>query len=431
MPGKPLRVRARTRRADVELSEMSCIWSPATPHTASENQQTRRPSHSAARSPVLQLRMMLGTPEASRHLMRACTQCDVAEREHEGRSFAVAPGERRPDGTIRLDDWRTLLMTGRTGTVSAPVDPTWQQEQENEDAAQVSGAPLSGHAGGYAKLTAQQVSQLIMESYDACAVPDTFYQAHRCDRFATPLGRHSRVNCKAWWYSTTGQDWGRSCRDYRLSQIRQQLWTMSSVYTTRCGLRKPLEASRSSTDAVVTGASVSMMLRCVQCILRHCAPLHWTLAIRLLNRAYLLSHEHCANAPRNRRSSASHCSPLHTSPTYTRSVLFGSWIQLPSSPRHSGRPVSSGSTEHGAGGGGGEAARAKQPSGSKTDDRRPEHATLHSNRSSTAFHQAAGPPAERTPPGSRNIGVVRGTPLSAPCAVAIATSEPVPQWTNS
>ena len=102
---------------------------------------------------------MLGTPEASRHLMRACTQCDMAEREHEGRTFTMEAGERRPDGTIRLDDWKTLLMTGRTGTVPRPADPMWQPQEE--ETADVTGAPLSGHAGGYAKLTAAQVSKLM------------------------------------------------------------------------------------------------------------------------------------------------------------------------------------------------------------------------------------------------------------------------------
>jgi hypothetical protein len=214
----------------------------------------RRESHSAARSPVLQLRMMLGTPEASRHLMRACTQCDVAEREHEGRSFAVAPEERRPDGTIRLDDWRTLLMTGRTGTVSAPVDPTWQQQEKTDDAAQVSGAPLSGHAGGYAKLSAAQVSQIVVLR-DACALSDIFYQTHRCNRFLTSLGRYSGGNRKAWWYRGASENWGRLRRDYRLSQIRQQLWTMSGAYTTRRGLTLPLEASNSLTDSLVPGSA--------------------------------------------------------------------------------------------------------------------------------------------------------------------------------
>ena len=141
-----------------EVVRPGCIT--ATPHTASENKQPRRASHSAARSPVLQLRMMLGTPEASRHLMRACTQCDMAEREHEGRTFAMEAGERRPDGTIRLDDWKTLLMTGRTGTVPPPADPMWQP-QEDEETTRATGAPLSCHAGGFAKLTAAQVSKLM------------------------------------------------------------------------------------------------------------------------------------------------------------------------------------------------------------------------------------------------------------------------------
>ena len=90
--------------------------------------------------------------------MRACTRCDLAEREHEGRSFEMAAGERRPDGTIRLDDWRTLLMTGRTGALPAFPDSTFLGQEDIETAARVAGPPLSGHAGGYAKLTAAQVS---------------------------------------------------------------------------------------------------------------------------------------------------------------------------------------------------------------------------------------------------------------------------------
>lgn len=107
---------------------------------------------------------MLGTPEASRHLMRACTRCDLAEREHDGRSFEMTEDERRPDGTIRLDDWRTLLMTGRTGTVPAlaDIDTPSQPLSVDGDTALIVGAPLSGHAGGYAKLTSAQVSMLIV-----------------------------------------------------------------------------------------------------------------------------------------------------------------------------------------------------------------------------------------------------------------------------
>lgn len=56
----------------------------------------------------------------------------------------------------------TLMMlnvaTGRTGALPGFPDSTWLGQEEIEDAARVAGPPLSGHTGGYAKLTASQVS---------------------------------------------------------------------------------------------------------------------------------------------------------------------------------------------------------------------------------------------------------------------------------
>jgi hypothetical protein len=68
-------------------------------------------------------------------------------------------GEERPDGMIRLDDWRALLLTGRSS------GPEFGMDDEDDEAEAVvagqpgeDGAPLSGHAGGFAKLTEAQVT---------------------------------------------------------------------------------------------------------------------------------------------------------------------------------------------------------------------------------------------------------------------------------
>ena len=138
----------------------------------------------------------------------------MAEREHEGRTFAMEAGERRPDGTIRLDDWKTLLMTGRTGTVPRPADPMWQSQEEAETTG-VTGAPLSGHAGGYAsKLTAAQVSKLMR--LPDLSPANAFFQVHDC---ASPVGRYLGSNCKARWHSGAGENRRPACGDHRLPQI--------------------------------------------------------------------------------------------------------------------------------------------------------------------------------------------------------------------
>jgi hypothetical protein len=104
-------------------------------------------TYNSVRSPVLQLRMMLATPEASSQLMRACADCDEADRVHDGRAFEQEE-QQRPDGMIRLDDWRTLLLAGRVTEL-------------DEAGVQLTDAPLSG-AAGFAKLTPAQVD--ILES---------------------------------------------------------------------------------------------------------------------------------------------------------------------------------------------------------------------------------------------------------------------------
>ena len=117
---------------------------------ASPSLGSKPKSYNSVRSPVLQLRMMLATPEASSSMMRACADCDEADRVHDGRAFEREDKQpRRPDGMIRLDEWRQLLLAGRATEVG------------DFGAVQLTDAPISG-AAGFAKLTLAQVN--ILES---------------------------------------------------------------------------------------------------------------------------------------------------------------------------------------------------------------------------------------------------------------------------